>query len=162
MAIRNSLKKRVTTEELDQMGRRADKIIASWSLTSLAGNLLPPPFDSIAVGSSIAKMGWEIAKVYRVDIDLPELKRIGLILAKGLGAVAAASYIGSSVFKYVPGVNFWVALLMQPPIVGAMTYAAGQSYKQYFEIVLTDGKTLTDEQICKIAERAYLRRRKFV
>lgn len=107
-------------------------------------------------------MGWEIAKIYEVDITWGEVKRIGMVLAKGLGAVAAASYVGTGLFKYVPGVNIWVALLVQPPIVGAMSYAAGQSYKKYFEIVLSKGKKLTDEEIRQIAESAFLSRKKIL
>lgn len=151
----------ITEYELKQMSERADEVIANWSLGAVVGNLLPPPFDSIAVGSSIARMGMKIAEIYGAEITWDELKRMGMLLAKGLGAVAAASYIGSGVFKYIPGVNIWVALLMQPPIVGAMTYAAGTSYKRYFEIVLTKGKKLTDEEIQKLAEQAFMTRKRF-
>ena len=145
---------------MEERSSQADKIIAGWSLGGLVGNLLPPPFDSMAVGTAMAKMGWEIAKIYEVKMTFGEIKRIGMVLAKGLGAVAAASYIGTGVFKWVPGVNVWVALLMQPPIVGAMSYAAGQSYKRYFEVIQSKGKTLTDEELKKIAETAFLSRKK--
>ena len=151
----------VSDYELKRMGEEADKVISGWSLGAVIGNLLPPPFDYLAVGTSIARMGLKIAEIYRADISWDEIKRVGMILAKGLGAVAAASYVGSSVFKYIPGVNVWVCLLMQPPIVGAMTYAAGQSYKAYFEIVLTNGKKLSDEQIRKLAEQAFMTRKKY-
>lgn len=152
----------ITETELKIMGERADEVIANWSLGALVGNLLPPPFDSIAVGTSIARMGLKIAEIYGAEISWDEIKRMGMLLAKGLGAVAAASYIGTGILKYIPGVNVWVALLMQPPIVGAMTYAAGHSYKTYFEIVLTKGKTLSDEDIQKLAEMAFMTRKKII
>lgn len=151
----------VKREQLKRMGEKADIIIIGWSFGALAGNLLPPPFDYMAVGTSIAKMGWEIAKVYEVDLTWGEIKRIGMILAKGLGAVSTASYIGTGLLKYVPGVNVWVALLMQPPIVGAMSYAAGQSYKKYFEVVLSGGK-MSDEQLKVFAEKAFVQRKKAI
>ena len=106
-------------------------------------------------------MGLKIAEIYNADITWSEIKRIGMLLAKGLGAVAAASYAGTSLLKYVPGVNIWVALLMQPPLVGAMTYAAGHSYKTYFEIVLTKGRKLTDDELKKLAEQAFMTRKKY-
>lgn len=150
----------VSEYELKKMGELADEVIANWSLGALVGNLLPPPFDYIAVGTSIAKMGLKIAEIYNADITWDEIKRVGMLLAKGLGAVAAASYAGSSLLKYIPGVNIWVGLLMQPPIVGAMTYAAGYSYKSYFEVVLTKGRMLSDEEIKRLAERAFMTRKK--
>lgn len=151
----------ITNDQLAEMGKKADKIIAEWSLGSLAGNLLPPPFDYIAVGSAIAKMGWEIAKVYNVDLTFGEIKRIGMLLAKGLGAVGAASYIGTGVFKWIPGVNVWVALLMQPPIVGAISWAAGRAYKRYFELILGN-KKMSDKELQKFAEQAFLQRKKLL
>lgn len=151
----------VTDNELKRMGQEADQVIAGWSLGAVAGNLLPPPFDYIVVGTSIAKMGLKIAEIYDAQITWGEIKRVGMLLAKGLGAVAAASYMGTSLLKYIPGVNLWVGLLMQPPIVGAMTYAAGHSYKTYFEIVLTKGKKLTDDEIQRLAEQAFMTRKKY-
>ena len=150
----------LSKRELFERSQKADKVIAGWSLGTVAGNLLPPPFDYIVVGTAIAKMGWEIAKVYGVSPSWDEIKRIGMVLAKGLGAVAAASYVGTSALKWIPGLNIWVALLMQPPIVGAMSYAAGQSYKRYFEIILTEGRNLSNEDLKKIAESAFLSRKK--
>lgn len=149
----------VSEARLNTMNEKADKVIATSSLGSLAGNLLPPPFDSMAVGAAIARMGIEIAKAYEVEVTWDEMKRIGMILAKGLGAVATASYIGTGLFKYVPGVNVWVALLVQPPIVGAMTYAAGQSYKQYFITMHRGLGNLTEEQLKDIASKAFLARK---
>lgn len=152
----------ITDNELKEMAARADEVVANWSLGALVGNLLPPPFDYLAVGTAIAKMGLKLAEIYQADITWSEIKRVGMLLAKGLGAVAAASYAGSSLLKYIPGMSIWVGLLMQPPVVGAMTYAAGQSYKRYFEIVKTNGRKLTDEEIKWLAERAFMTRKKII
>lgn len=54
--------------ELKRMGEQADEVIRNGSLGAVAGNLLPPPFDYIAVGTSISKMGLKIAEIYNAEI----------------------------------------------------------------------------------------------
>lgn len=136
------------------MNNKADEVIAGWSFGSLAGNLLPPPFDMMAVASAFAAMGYQLSKVYEVPTTLGEMKRIGKVIAKGIASVSGAAYIGTSIFKYIPGVNIWVALLVQPVMVGAMSYCAGKTYKNYFEFHITNGHNLTDSELRKIAEKA--------
>lgn len=138
---------------IEEKRKQANKVIAGWSVGSLVGNLLPPPFDLMCVAGAYAKMGWEIAKVYGVVIDFDELRRIAKVMLKGILAVGAAAHIGTGIFKWVPGVNVAVALLIQPPIVAATSYAVGQGYKQYFEFRL-NGKNLSDEEVREIAEKA--------
>jgi uncharacterized protein (DUF697 family) len=140
--------------DLAKMSKKADEVIAGWSFGSLAGNLLPPPFDMMAVGSAFAAMGYQLSKVYEVPTTLGEMKRIGKVIAKGIASVSGAAYVGTSIFKYVPGVNIWVALLMQPVMVGAMAYSAGKTYKDYFEFHITKGENLSDSEIRTIAEKA--------
>ena len=145
-------------KNMAELDAQADKVIAGWSFGSLVGNLCPPPFDMILVGSALAKMGWELSKIYGAQIDMRELKRIGVVMAKGIFGVGTASYIGTGLFKYIPGVNLWVALLIQPPIVAAISYAAGQGYKKYFHVVVNGETKLSDEEIKKIAEKAFVGR----
>jgi uncharacterized protein (DUF697 family) len=141
-------------KKLEMMDVEADKAIAGWSFGALTANLLPPPFDMMAVGTVFAKMGARLAEIYEVKVSWPILKSLGISIAKGIGAVAGASYIGTSLFKYVPGVNFWVALLIQPPIVAAIAWAAGSAFKEYFHTLITEGRDLTPEQIRELAEVA--------
>ena len=145
---------KISAQELKVMDDQADKTIRNWSFGSLAANLLPPPFDMIAVGSAFARMGARLGEIYGVQVSWPVLKSLGKAVAKGLGAVVAASYIGTGIFKYIPGVNIWVALLIQPPIVAAVAYSAGHAFKQYFHIQITEGRDLSPEQISKLAEAA--------
>lgn len=142
--------------KLQKMNEAADKIIRNWSFGALLANLLPPPFDSIAVASAFAKMGQEISKAYEVQVTWEKLKQLGKSMFKGIGAVAAASYIGTGLFKYIPGVNVVVALLIQPPIVGMISYTVGQGYKKYF-ISLIKGKELSAEEIKRSVEAEFKR-----
>jgi uncharacterized protein (DUF697 family) len=143
-----------TDERLKDMDTQADEAIANWSFAALAGNLLPPPFDMIAVGAVFAKMGARLAEIYEVPVSWSVLKTLGKSIGKGVGAVLGASYIGSGLFKYIPGVNIWMALLIQPPIVAYVAYSAGEAFKRYFRLRITEGRDLTPEEIRELAEAA--------
>jgi uncharacterized protein (DUF697 family) len=146
--------------QLAALDREADKVIATWSAGALGANLLPPPFDSLAVSSVFAGMGARLSDIYGVDVDVKVIKNLGRSMAKGMGAVLTASYIGTGLFKYVPGVNIWVALLIQPPIVAAVAYSVGNAFKRYFRVILTEGRVLSAEEMRVLAEaslRASLR-----
>lgn len=140
---------------LEMMNQEADKVILKWSAGGLIGNLAPPPADTIAVVAAMTKMGVDIAKVYGVSIGWDELKKIAWMIFKGAGAVNIAANIGTSLFKYIPGVNVLVALLVQPPIVAALSYTTGKTYKKYFISVLTKGKGLSDDEIKKLAKQTF-------
>lgn len=142
----------ITPEKLEMMNKSADKAIIGWTFGAFAANLLPPPFDIIAVGAVFAKLGKKMGEIYGVDVSYDLLMKMGRSMAKGIGAVVAASYIGSGLFKYIPGVNIWVALLIQPPIVAAISYSVGHAFKEYFNVYLTDGINLTVEQMKDLAE----------
>lgn len=139
-------------EEVQQMDAKADKIIAGWSFGALAANLLPPPFDTMAVGAVFAKLGAALGSVYGVTLSWDALVDIGKAIATGIGGVVTASWVGTGLFKYIPGVNLWVALLIQPPMVAALAYAAGNVFKEYYRIHITEGRDLTPEQIKKMAK----------
>ncbi len=139
---------------LHKMDQQADEAIANWSFAALAANLLPPPFDMMLVGTVFAKMGARLAEIYGVKVSWPVLKSIGMSMAKGVGTVLTAGYIGTGLLKYVPGVNVWVALLVQPPIVAAVAYSTGNAFKKYFHTTLTEGRDLTPEEVRELAEMA--------
>jgi len=148
----------ITSEKLEIMNKLADKAINGWTFGAFAANLLPPPFDLIAVGAVFAKLGSKMGEIYGVKISFDLLKKMGRSMAKGIGTVIAASYIGTGLFKYIPGVNIWVALLIQPPIVAAISYSVGRAFKKYFNVYLTEGKYLTVDQMKDLAE-GYLKSR---
>jgi hypothetical protein len=142
------------TKQLASMDQQADEAIGNWTLGALAANLLPPPFDMMAVGTVFGKMGARLANIYEVKVSWPVLKTLGMSMAKGVGAVLTASYIGSSIFKYIPGVNLWVALLVQPPMVAYIANSVGGAFKQYFRLRITEGRDLTPDEIRELAESA--------
>ena len=67
---------------------------------------------------------------------------------------SVASQIGTGLLKLIPGVNIWVALLIQPPIVAAVAYSAGSAFKEYYRISITEGRDLTPEQVQRLATSA--------
>jgi len=139
-------------EKVRQMDEKADAVIAGWSLGAFAANLLPPPFDTMAIGAVFAKLGADIGEVYGVTFNWGKLVDIGKVIGTGVGGVAAASYVGTGLLKWIPGVNVWVALLIQPPIVAAISYAAGNTFKNYYRIHITEGRDLTPDEIKEMAE----------
>lgn len=145
-------------EILAAMDRRADRVIAGWTFGGLAANLLPPPFDMIAVSAAFVRMGQKLARVYEVKITARELRPLGKAMAKGITGVALAAHIGTGVFKYVPGVNIWVALLIQPPIVAAIAYSVGSSFKAYYRVLKTEGRVLSPEEMQKLTTEALRKR----
>lgn len=142
-----------SNEEIRCMDSKADEIIKNWTFGALVANLLPPPFDVIVVGGVFAKLGHKIGEVYKIDIKPSVLKGIGKSLAKGIGATVSAAYIGTGLLKYVPGVNIWVALLVQPPMVAAVAYSVGQSFKTYYHLKLSNGSDLSKEELVEIAQK---------
>lgn len=143
-----------SVKQIQIMDEKADRAIANWSFAALGANLLPPPFDMMAVGTVFAKMGARLGEIYDVTVNWSVLKSLGLSIAKGVGSVIAASYIGTGLLKYVPGVNVWVALLVQPPMVAAVASSAGYAFKEYYHALITEGSDLTPEQVRELAEIA--------
>lgn len=125
------------------MDHQADLVIAKWSGGALAANLLPPPFDLLAVSATFVRMGQQLARVYEVRISARELRPLAKAMVKGVTGVELAAHLGTDVFKYVPGVNVAVALLIQPPIVAAIAYSVGTAYKRYYRVLHTEGRALT-------------------
>jgi len=140
---------------LAEMDHEADRVIRRWTFGSLAGNLLPPPFDLIAVTSAFARMGVRLGQVYEVEVSWDELKTMGGAMAGGMTAVAGASMVGTSLFKWIPGVSFGVALLIQPPIVAAVAYSVGLAFKTYYHVRITQFKKLSAEEMRTIASSAF-------
>ncbi|MBD2207419.1 hypothetical protein H6G33_34170 [Calothrix sp. FACHB-1219] len=120
------------SKDVQMMDRKADEIIARWIFGALVANLLPPAFDTLAVGAVFAKLGAAIGEVYGVTLSWDTLVDMGKAIATGVGSVATASYVGTGLLKYIPSVNIWVALLIQPPTVAAIAYAVGNSFKDYY------------------------------
>jgi uncharacterized protein (DUF697 family) len=127
-------------EKLRRSDEEADRIAMRFSLGAGAANLLPPPLDTMAVASALALMGSRMAKAYGVKINREVLRTAGISMAQGVLAPIGASWGGTELLKAVPGMSVWVGLLIQPPIVAAITYAAAETWKYYFHVVSAGGR----------------------
>ena len=134
---------RLDWSELEQ---RADRIIMKYSVVGGAWNLLPTPFDVLGATGTFSKMATELASVYGVMIPGARARQIGSAIATGtasvMGTAMGIAYLGSRLLKYVPGYGFGVSLLVQAPMVGVVSYAAGETLKDYFRKA-KEGRDLT-------------------
>ena len=53
-----------SVEQIQVMDEKANRASANWSFAALGANLLPPPFDMMAVGTVFAKMGARLGDIY--------------------------------------------------------------------------------------------------
>jgi uncharacterized protein (DUF697 family) len=127
-------------QKLRRSDEEADRIARRFSLGAGAANLLPPPLDTMAVASTLALMGRRMAKAYGVKINREVFRTAGISMAQGVLAPISASWGGTELLKAVPGMSVWVGLLVQPPIVAAITYAAAETWKYYFHVVSAGGR----------------------
>ena len=125
--------------ELDQ---RADRIVMKYSVVGGAWNLLPMPFDVMGATGTFSKMATELASVYGVMIPGARSRQIGSAIATGTASIMGISYLGSRLLKFVPVYGFGLSLLVQAPIVGVVSYAAGETLKDYFRKA-KEGRDLT-------------------
>lgn len=133
--------------ELDE---RADRIILKYSIVGGAVNVLPTPFDVLATTGTFSKMATELASVYGVMMPGTRARQIGSAIATGtasvMGSTMGIAYVGSRLLKYVPGYGFGVSLLVQAPMVGAISFAAGETLKDYFQKA-KEGRDLTVNEL---------------
>jgi uncharacterized protein (DUF697 family) len=125
--------------DLDQ---RADRIVMKYSVVGGAWNLLPMPLDVMGATGTFSKMATELASVYGVMIPGARARQIGSAIATGTASIMGISYLGSRLLKLVPGYGFGLSLLVQAPIVGVVSFAAGETLKDYFRKA-KEGRDLT-------------------
>jgi hypothetical protein len=115
-----------------ELDRRADWIIKKYAVVSGAWNLLPPPLDFMGAAGTFSKMATELAGVYQVMMPGTRARQIGLAMATGTATVLGAAYAGSRLMRFIPGAGLGLSLLVQGPIVALVSYAAGETMKDYF------------------------------
>lgn len=128
--------------EWSDLDRRADRIILKYSVVGGAWNLLPMPFDVMGATGTFSKMATELASAYGVMIPGARARQIGTAIATGTASVMGISYLGSKLLKFIPGYGFGLSLLVQAPVVGVISYAAGETLKDYFRKA-KEGRDLT-------------------
>jgi len=116
-------------EELD---KKADMIIARYTVVSTASNVLPFGLDVVAVTAVFAKMTTELAGVYQVLVSNKRARQMGWAIATTTGTVLGVVFAGSRLAKLIAG-GYFFGVLVQAPIVGAVSWAAGDALKHYFK-----------------------------
>lgn len=141
-------------QQLVTMDACADEAISNWSIGAVAANILPPPFAEKALGTVFTKVVEDLSNIYERKGDLPRSQDIGNITRELIevwkdeqnGKTAYNSYL-----KYIPGINIWFALVMQPEMVTAITESVGDAFKKYFHALL-ESSDLPMEEVTKIAK----------
>ena len=116
-------------EDLD---KKANLIIARYTVISTASNVLPFGLDIVAVTAVFTKMTTELAGVYQVIVSNKRARQMGWAIATTTGTVLGAVYAGSRLAKLIPG-SYFFGVLVQAPLVGAVAWAAGDALKGYFK-----------------------------
>ena len=72
----------------DELDKKADLIVARYSVVSAAMNILPLPFDVMGVTGTFSKMATELAGIYQVIVSNKRARQMGWAIARhhGLGA----------------------------------------------------------------------------
>ena len=117
-------------EELD---KKADGIVGRYALVSGAWNILPPPLDMIGVSETFAKMVTELAGVYQVIVSSSRARQMGWAIATTTASVLGIAFAGSRLVRLIPGGGWVASLVLQAPLVGAVSWAAGDALKDYFK-----------------------------
>jgi uncharacterized protein (DUF697 family) len=129
----------------EQKALETTKRYSAWSAG--AGLIPVPGLDLIAVTGVQLKMLAEIASIYGV----PFQKEFGKELLSGLlGSVLPLQIArgSASALKAVPIIGSLTALLLQPALSGAATYAVGKVFILHFE----SGGTLLNFEASKVRD----------
>jgi uncharacterized protein (DUF697 family) len=119
---------------------------------SMLGGTVPVPLLDIAAITAVQlDMLKQLARNYRVDVDVRSARAFLTSLSGALGGTMAAR-LGASVVKVVPGIGWAAGGAAQLVFTGASTYAIGQLLKRLFR----DGKGL--EELSLELVRAELQR----
>lgn len=116
----------------DDLDRKANLIIARYTVISTAANVLPFGLDIVAVTGTFTKMTTELAGVYQVIVTNKRARQMGWAIASTTGTVLGTVYGASRLAKLIPG-SYFFGVLVQAPIVGAVAWAAGDALKGYFK-----------------------------
>ena len=116
----------------DELDRKANMIVARYTAVSTAANVLPFGVDVVAVTAIFTKMTTELAGIYQVIMSNKRARQMGWAIATTTGTVLGAVVAGSRLAKLIPG-GYFVGVAVQAPLVGAITWAAGDTLKDYFK-----------------------------
>lgn len=139
------------------MDAYADRVISNWSVGAVAANILPGRFSEKALGNVFNKVVVDLSNVYERKENLPASQEIGDMTQELIKVCKTGQGSKNDYLKYVPGVNIWMALVIEPEVVTAMTESVGTAFKQYFHALWTNTQ-LPMEQVKDIAKDSLCRK----
>jgi uncharacterized protein (DUF697 family) len=118
--------------------KKANLVIGTYTAVSAVVNVLPMPFDVMAVTGTFSRMASELSGIYQVSITQKRARQMGWAIASStstvLGMTYGVSWVASRViraFALVPYI-YLIASAAQMPIVAAIVWSAGDTLKSYF------------------------------
>lgn len=112
----------------------ADQTVTNWSQwASVAGFVTIPVVDLVAVGGLQIKMIADLCSVYNVPFKKSAVKAVLSALVTSSATSFTGATLSASLAKYIPYVGTSVALVTQPSIAYATTYALGAVFIKHFE-----------------------------
>jgi len=121
----------------DELDKKANAIIVTYTAVSAVANILPFGLDIAAVTGTFSKMATELAGTYQVIVSAKRARQMGMAIATTtatvLGGAYGAAYAGSRLAKLIPGAGYLVSVAIQAPLTAAVAWAAGDTLKNYFK-----------------------------
>ncbi len=112
---------------------KADAIVRSYMLWSMAGGVAPFLLDTIIVSGVQVKMLHTLAKLYDVPFTQNMGKSVIASLAGGVSAGSVSRGGLGSALKMIPVIGPLVGCVAMPVLAGASAYAIGKLFIQHFE-----------------------------
>ena len=140
---------------LEAMDAYADRVISNWSVGAVAANILPRRFSDRALENVFNKVVMDLSNVYERQENLPGSQEIVKMTHELIQVCKAGQGSKNDYLKYVPGVNIWMALVIETEVVTAMTESVGNAFKQYFHALWSNEQVpMAMEQVETIAKKS--------
>lgn len=114
-------------------GEKADAIVRTYMLWSMAGGIAPAVVDTIVVSGVQIKMLHSLAKLYDVPFTQNMGKSVIASLAGGVGSGSVSRGGLGTALKLIPLVGPIVGCVAMPVLAGASSFAIGKLFIQHFE-----------------------------
>ena len=128
----------VIEPDWEALDKKANVVIGTYTAISAVVNVLPMPFDVMAVTGTFSRMASELSGIYQVSITQKRARQMGWAIASTtstvLGMTYGVSWVASRVirtFALVPYI-YLIASAAQMPLVAAIVWSAGDTLKSYF------------------------------
>ena len=129
-------------------GEKADAIVRTYMLWSMAGGVAPAIVDTIIVSGVQIRMIHSLAKLYAVPFTQNMGKSVLASLAGGVGAGSVSRGGLGTALKLIPIVGPFVGCVAMPVLAGASSFAIGKLFIQHFE----SGGTFLDFDPSKVKD----------